>query len=156
MNRAHDRWPWGVVAAALLSACGAPALHVTDDFVVLEDDPGPYDERATTARGVVVAVREADNRVGGSLAFWVEAIESQLRLHGGYALLETREVRSADGVPGSQMRFGRDESGRPFAYWVTVFVTDRSLHVLEAGGRQDRFEEARAAVEQTIARFEVR
>ena len=137
----------------LLAGCGGATLDVPDDFVVLEDDWADYDQRATTADGVVLSVRRVDNVGDGGLDFWARAVANRMRLYGGYALLEEPEVRLRSGARGRQLRFGRDEEGTPFLYWVTLFVDGGSVYVIEAGGRTDRFDAARPAIERAIARF---
>lgn len=150
------RFTIGLTCAAALAmlsgGCGSGAtIQEPADFVVLEDDQGGYEQRATSAHGVVLAVRDLDNEVEGNLRFWVDAIKNRLRTRGGYALLEESEVRSASGHTGHQMRYGRDESGASYHYWVTVFVTADRIVLVEAGGKRDIFEEAQPEVEQAVA-----
>jgi len=142
-----------ILGAVLLVGCGSPVtIHAPDDFVVLEDDDyGPYDARATTAHGVVVAGRAVDNEEEGSLEFWLDAIRNRLRTMGGYALLEETEVTAGSGHQGTQLRFGRDEGGHTYLYWLSVFVTEDTVYLVEAGGRQELFEEAQESVARTIA-----
>jgi hypothetical protein len=136
----------------LLGACGgAHPLTVPADFVVLEDDYADYDVRATNAHGAVMAVRTIDNDVEGNLSFWVDAVKNKLRTQGGYALLEEGEVRAASGQEGHQMRFGRDQNGQAYQYWVTLFVTPDAIWLVEAGGRGEVWEQAAPHVERSIA-----
>ena len=78
-------------------------------------------------------------------------MRNTLRMHGGYALLEEVEVKAASNEAGKQLRFGRDEDGQTFLYWITLFVTPHRVYVIEAGGRKDRFEAAAAGVEAALA-----
>lgn len=94
-------------------------------FVELPDQDD-YDYRATTADGVVIAVRAIEHEPGGELSFWVRAIEKHAREQNGYALLETLEVKNAQNLSGKQLRFGHDEGKHPHLYYVTLFVTPRS------------------------------
>lgn len=145
-----------VLSLAVLGGCGHHfELAAPDDFVALQEDEQArrgYAMRATSADGVVIAVREIANDRHGSREFWVQAIRNRLRRAGGYALLEESDVRAATGETGYQMRFGRDESGRPYAYWLTVFVDDERITLVEAGGRRDTFDEQTASIESAIAR----
>jgi hypothetical protein len=147
-------------ALPLAGGCGHHfELQAPDDFVELaqgDEARRGYALRATTADGVVIAVREIDNERHGTRDFWVAAIRNRLRREGGYALLEEREVRAASGDAGRQLRLGRDESGRPYAYWVTVFVRRDRITVVEAGGRRDTFDAQSAALERTIAGLRIR
>ena len=150
-----------VVSAAMLSlalgaGCGAGfAISTPENFVVLEDDER-FDHRSTNAQGVVISVREIDNDPRGSLAFWLEAIQDRLRDREGYALLSTEDVRASTGQTGKQLRFGRDEGSQPYLYWLTVFVTDDTIFVVEAGGQKEPFEAAADQVTAAIASLEVR
>jgi hypothetical protein len=120
-------------ACSLLAACSSFTAATPAGFVEL-DDQELYDYRATSADGIVIGVRELDNDPHGGLDFWARAIENQLRNRGGYALLETRTVKSKDGVSGKQFRFGHDESGTPHLYYLAVFVTPKTIQLVEIGG----------------------
>jgi hypothetical protein len=136
---------------AATTGCGASVeLQAPDDFVVLEDDSGPYEVRATSAHGVVIAARAVDNDPEGSLDFWVDAIKNRLRTMGGYALVEEKDVTARSGQTGKQLQFGRDESGHTYMYWIAVYVTVDKVYLVEAGGRQERFEEAQDAVTEAM------
>lgn len=142
---------------AALAGCGHHfELAAPDDFVTLDEDQQAsrgYAMRATSADGVVIAVREIANDRHGSRDFWVQAIRNRLRRAGGYALLEESDVRAPTGETGHQMRFGRDESGRPYAYWLTVFVDADRITLVEAGGRRDALDAQTASIESAIARL---
>jgi len=141
-----------IALAACLPACGRPFdVKTPARFVELEEESA-YDYRATTADGVVVGIRavEIDPDRGGNLAFWVEAVEQRMRRMGGYALLGKSDVRAGK-LRGKQIRFGRDESDRPYRYNVTLFIDDDYLYVVEAGGAQEVFERAQADVTRLIS-----
>ena len=72
---------------------------------------------------------------------------------GGYALLEKRTVSNRGGLTGTQLRFGHDEGKVPHLYWVTLFVTDKKLFVLEAGGVKAEVERQEAQIEWSIKNF---
>jgi hypothetical protein len=121
-------------------------------FVELEDQ-NLYDYRATTADGLVIAVRELDHEPKGAMEFWTRAIENRMRQRGGYALLGTHDVKSKDGVDGKQMRFGHDESGRPHLYYITVFVTEKYIFLFEAGGTKELMERNAKDIDWAISNF---
>lgn len=126
-----------LVAALLLAGCTHHfEIKTPPGFVELGHE-GRYNYRATSADGVVIGVRELDNDPKGELAFWARAVENQLRNAGGYALLDTRDVKSKDGVAGKQFRFGHDEGKTPHLYSVTVFVTPKRIDVVEVGGTKE-------------------
>lgn len=152
------------VIVIVLGACSGCAarhfeLETPDDFVELDEGAQArrgYALRATSADGIVIGVREIDDAREGSRAFWVHAIRNRLRRAGGYALLEESEVRAASGDAGHQMRFGRDEGSHPYAYWVTVFVRDDRITVVEAGGRRETFDPQSDAVQRAILGIRLR
>jgi len=145
------------ILAALLTAVGCgPSFEMRTPagFVELEDDYSAYDYRATTADGLVIAAREIDHDPQGDMAFWLRAIENRMRDRGGYALVETRDVRSADGVVGKQLRFGHDdESNKPHLYYLTLFVTESTIFVLEAGGSKELMTSQATQIEAAVAGF---
>jgi hypothetical protein len=148
-----------VLAVAALLGCGRPFdVKTAPGFLELEDDASSYAYRATTPEGVVLGVRVVDVEGEGSrdLAFWTRALTLQLRDVSGYALLQTRDVRSRDGAPGKQLRFGRDESGKPYAYWVTFFTSGDHLVIAEAGGEKARFERAEPSIEWMLSSLSLR
>lgn len=145
-----------MVGTVGLTGCAARyELKVPGSFVELDEPGAGYDLRATDAHGVVLAVRAMDNDPKGNLAFWTDAVTNRVRTLGGYALLDTKDVRAASGQKGKQLRFGHDENGTAYAYWVTVFVTEGRIFVVEAGGRRDRFEAVQEPVEKAIAGIRV-
>lgn len=145
-----------LTAGLFVMGCGSSfAMTSPDGFVELDEDNSSYDARFTSADGVVISVRAIEHDPEGDLAFWMEAIETRIRMNGGYALLESKDVRSASGQSGKQLRFGRDQNGTPFKYWVTIFVTDDYIHLVEAGGRSEEFDAAEARVERAIEGLEL-
>jgi len=145
-----------LLAAVNLAGCGPSFdMQVPDSFVELDEDSDAYAMRATSADGIVVAVREVDNDPTGNLEFWVEAIRNRVRRLGAYALIEEKKVTAASGQKGLEMRFGRDEDGVSYLYWLTVYVTDSHVYVIEAGGKKDRFEDVQSEVESTLAGFSI-
>jgi hypothetical protein len=145
------------LSVAALTACGPSfELATPPGFVEIDQDWDHYDYRATTAKGLVIAVREIDHDPKGDAAFWLEAIEDRMRLRGGYALLEKVAVKSADGVDGTQLRFGHDEDGnKPHLYYLTVFVTDDAIVLLEAGGSKKLVTEHAAQIDRAVSTFRV-
>jgi len=147
----------GLVFASLGGGCaGTFSIQTPARFLELEEDESSsYDYRATTADGVVLSVseHEVDKDRGSSVEFWVEAIQGRLRNTGGYALTETKEVTTTAGLKGTQLRFGHDEGQRPYRYWVTVFVHEDSVYVVEAGGADEVFTASTSSIEAAIASF---
>ena len=80
----------------------------------------------------------------------------QLRDVSGYALLDSKDATSADGTKGKLLQFGHDEDGKPYAYWVAVFLAQGRLFVVEAGGAKEAFERARPSVDWMMKSVKVR
>lgn len=137
-----------VFCVSPLFACCAPPLTVPPGFVEIEGEP--YDYRASSADGLVISVREIDHDPKGDLTFWVRAVENELRLGRGYALLASRDVQTAKGLRGKELRFGHDEGTSPHLYWVTIFVTKKTLYVIETGGKKELVDQHEAALEAAI------
>lgn len=144
------------LALATLAGCGRPFdVKTAPGFVPLENQAA-YDYRATTPEGVVVAVRVVDDEKRGDLGFWTQALTLQLRDVSGYALLETADVVSRDGTKGKLLKLGHDEDGKPYDYWVALYLAQGRLFLVEAGGARDLFEKARPGVEATMKSVKVR
>jgi hypothetical protein len=144
-----------VLALALsASACGHAHFTTPQNFATLSDGP-PYQQRATSPDGVVIAVRKVQVPARSSLKFWSEAISKRLEGSQGYAALGTRAIKAKTGHAGRLLQFGRDQNGHTFDYWVALFPVGTRLYLVEAGGRRDRFERARSEVERAIASLKI-
>lgn len=143
-------------AVLALAGCGKPFdVKTAPGFVPLENQTG-YDYRATTPEGVVVAVRVVDDEERGDLAFWTDALTLQLRDVSGYALLETTDVASRDGTKGKLLKLGHDEDKKPYDYWVSIYLAQGRVFLVEAGGAHETFERARPNVEWMMKSVKVR
>ena len=148
---------WIATSLLLLAGCGTSFEAATPPgFVELDEPDGEYAYRAMTADGLVIAAREIDHEPKGELDFWVRAIENRLRQRGGYALLETRQVTCRSGQTGKQLRFGHDEGSRPHLYAVSVFVTEDTIYVIEAGGTKELMEKHAEQVDWAVQNFVIR
>jgi hypothetical protein len=147
----------GVLALSLLTlACGRPfEVKSAPGFVPLEHQ-ADYDWRATTPEGVVVGLRVVEDEKRGDLGFWTQAVVLQLREVSGYALLDNVETASADGTKGRLLKFGHDEDGKPYVYWLAIYPAQSRLFLVEAGGAKDTFERAKPNVEWTLRSVRVR
>lgn len=127
------------------------ALKTPDGFVELEDQE-EYAYRATTAQGVVMSVRVEPNRPKGNLSFWTDAIDLKLR-NIGYTAVEAREVKTKSGATGKQLRYTRTIYDRPHIFWLTVFVTNADVFVIETGGDERDFSKAKDEIGKAIENF---
>lgn len=142
------------LSAIAFAGCGRPFDPATPSGFVDMGKRYPDGEyRAATADGVVIGIRAFDNDPRGELAFWSKALENRMRLRGGYALLEKRTVKNRGGLQGVELRFGHDEESEPFLYWVTLFVTDARIYVIEAGGPKAEVEKERPRIEWAVENF---
>lgn len=145
------------LALALASAsvgCGRPFVAATPaGFVDLGDRYGSSEYRATTADGVVLGIRAFDNDPKGALAFWSRVVERRTHEMAGYALLDKRDVTTASGLKGVEMRFGHDEGKDPYLYYLALFVTDAKVYVLEAGGPKAEVTKQEAQIDWAIRNF---
>lgn len=144
------------LCALCMSGCGKPFdVKTAPGFVALENQT-EHAYRATTPEGVVVGVRVVDDEDRGDIGFWTQALLLQLRDVSGYALLENVETSSADGTKGRLMKFGHDEDGKPYAYWVEIFLAQKRLYIVEAGGAKDAFEKAQPSVVSMMSSVKVK
>lgn len=144
-----------VVSALAATGCGRSFVPATPPgFVDLGDSIYPDGEyRATTADGAVIGVRAFDNEPKGELAFWARALENRMRETGGYALLEKRAVTNRAGLVGTELVFGHDEGRTPHLYRVALFVTDKKIFVIEAGGAKPEMERQASQIDWAIKGF---
>ena len=128
-----------LVASALTTACGpSVSLQTPAGFAVLPEQK-EYLYRAASADGVVLAIRVEDNKPVGNLDFWAEALDRQLRQGSYRPDGKAEDVKSASGLPGRRLKYTRENQGRKYRYWVTVFVTESRVFCVEAGGDEERF-----------------
>jgi len=141
-------------SAALLAAPGCgPGFGVkTPDGFVELDDQEEYAYRATSAEGVVLGVRAEPNRPKGNLGFWTNALDLKLRRI-GYEAVDAKEVKTKSGATGKQIRYKRMIYDRPHTYWMTVFVTDADVFVVEVGGDAREFDKSKDAITSAIESF---
>ena len=149
-----------IVFVALLAlgsaACGrAYDMAAAPGFVKLEEAQPPYDWRAVAPDGVAVAVRVVKLDDRADLAFWTHAVTLRMREMNGYALVDSRDVKSRDGTAGKELVFGHDESGRPFVYRVRLYLGEKRLLVVEAGGTKEQMDRYAASVDWMLATVRV-
>lgn len=137
------------LAALCAVGCASVSLDAPAGFARL-DATDDYAWRAVSADGVVLAVRDVPNRPEANLAFWARTVDERLRVRGYTREAEPREVRSRDGVPGTQFRYDRTEEGRAHRYQVTVFVRGARVYVVEAGGDREPFDPAQDAIDRAV------
>lgn len=142
-----------LVAAVLgCTGCGKHfQANTAPGFVVVDEDASSYDWRAVAPDGVVVAVRVVKLDDGADLPFWAHAVSLRMRDEEGYALISTTDVRARDGTAGKELLFGHDESGKSFVYRVRLYLVDKRLTIVEAGGTRDQMDRYAASVDWMLA-----
>ena|SRR5688572_8661894 len=128
-------------------------INTPDGFAEL-DDNDHYRYRATSAEGVVLAVRREQNDPEAGLDFWTKALENELAAR-GYDLVATDAVKSKNGTDGKRLRYRVTKNGRPNVLWVTVFVSGKRLVVVEAGGDEAHFKGVEPKVAAAIEAIEI-
>jgi hypothetical protein len=141
--------PWmrfAPLTLLLAAACG-PKLVPPPAFGEL--GAGPYDYRAATPQGVVVAARSEKNEPRADLTFWLHAVSARLA-RDGYTKVSEAEVATERGLKGVELAYARDQDGRQYDYVVAVFVREARVYVVEAAGDKEDFDPARPDVERAI------
>lgn len=128
-------------------------IKTPDGFAEL-DSSDDYRYRATSADGVVLAVRREKNDPKGSLQFWASAIGNELSER-GYGTPETERVKSKDGTAGQRLEYKTHKNGRPNVLWITVFVSDSRIVVVETGGDAEHFKKVEKELATAVASIEV-
>ena len=140
--------------ALSLSACSRHFVPATPPGFVDMGDAYPDGEyRATTADGVVIGICNVDNEPKGEMGFWAKALENRMREVGGYALLDKHPVTNRAGQTGTELRFGHDEGRTPHLYRIALFVTDKRIFILEAGGNKPEMERQAPQIDWAIRNF---
>jgi hypothetical protein len=138
----------------MVAGCGRPFdVRTPRGFVELDNQGPEYAYRATTADGVVVAVRAIDAPDREDLGFWEQAVTLELRGAAGYALLGKKDIRSEDGTPGRELQFGHDQNGKPYSYRVALFTAQSRVFLLEAGGAKESLARVAPQLDWQIATF---
>jgi hypothetical protein len=145
------------LAGLAAAGCGRPFdVKTAPGMVELDNQTPQYEYRSLTPEGVVMAVRVVDIGDRGDLEFWSRATLLRVRQMDGYALLASSDVKSRDGTAGRELRFGHDESGKPYLYTLRLFVAQSRLFVVEAGGPRDQMERYKTSLDWMEASVKVR
>jgi hypothetical protein len=128
-------------------------INTPDGFAEL-DDNDDYRYRSTSADGVVLGVRREKNDPKAGLDFWTAALKNDLASR-GYSLVKSENVKSKNGIDGRQFRCQITKNGRPNVLWVTVFVTEKRVVVVEAGGDEAHFGSAETKIASAISAMDI-
>jgi hypothetical protein len=138
-----------LLAGTVTLGCGPAARLDTPPGFAKLDKQKEYVYRSTSAEGVVIAIRGEKNDPKGNLEFWADVIDRQLRNNRYKLDGKPADVHARSGQLGRQTRYTREDGGRTYRFWATVFVTDEKVWVVEVGGDQERFTRK---LEEAVAR----
>jgi len=124
----------------LLAGCVA-RMDLPPGYVKLRDS-GPYDLKAVSARGNVIALTARPNEdKSADLAFWSQAVEHQKVDLDGMRLAGREDIKSAGGLDGVLFNFETGEGEGGVTYLVALYVTPPKIYTIEAGGAADAIAE---------------
>ncbi len=125
------------LAVGLLSGCAAPSLEAPGGYVKLRQ-PFPYDFKAVSAQGAVIALKTRPNEdAAADLAFWSQAVEHQKVDLDGLRLAARDAIKSKSGREGVLFNFESGEGQGEVTYLVGLYVTPERIYTVEAGGPAD-------------------
>jgi len=134
------RYAITLTAVAIGFALGGcvPDMDLPKDFVgVSKADLEGHHVRGISADGVVVGLRSEDNAENGTVDFWAQAIQDELKAGRGYELQASEDVKSRSGLEGKLMTFATHQRGATFTYMLAIYVKSGKVLLAEAGGKAD-------------------
>jgi hypothetical protein len=135
----------------LLAACGhATFLREPEDcppgYVPLETASDEFLGRAISSSGVVIAVRERENRPRGTAAFWAEVVRKDLTEGRGYA------ERSSKELPKGRLMVFSAPHEKATTYALLLAVDPEKIVTVEMAGPQADVEKDLPLLEDYAAR----
>ena len=125
---------------ALLGGCTA-VMDVPQGYVRLRN-PHPYDLKAVSARGNVIALTARPNEnTTADLAFWSQAVEHQKVDLDGMRLAGREAIKSNSGRDGVLFQFELGQGQGRVTYLVALYVSSQTICTIEAGGPADAIAE---------------
>lgn len=143
-----------IALAAVTGCTRAPHLDTPRDFAEL-DAPDGQTQKAINANGVAIGVRDQKNEPRATLSFWSSTIDKKLKANGYVADGAPKKVTLAGGREGEQLRYKTTLGGRDHTYWLTLFVTDERVVVVEAAGDAEFFGAAAKDIEASVASLDL-
>jgi hypothetical protein len=125
--------PVALVTLGVLTGCTA-ALQAPAGYVKLRE-PFPYEFKAVSARGGVIALKTRPNEdAAADLAFWSQAVEHQKVDLDGLHLAGRESIKSTAGREGVLFNFETGEGQGKVTYLIALYVTPQRIFTVEAGG----------------------
>lgn len=122
-----------VVVLILGWSAGCQPMDAPEGYI-RDTTEHPYDFKAVSAKGNVIACNVRSNQDKGNLKYWSEAIEHQKVDLDGMRLAGREEIRSTRGVDGVLFNFETGEGQGKISYLLAVYVTDWKIYTVEATG----------------------
>lgn len=142
-------------ALGAATGCARDAhLDIPRDFAEL-DAPDGQTQKAINANGVAIGVRDQENEPRATLPFWSSIIDKRLKASGYVADGAPKKVTLSGGREGQQLRYKTTLGGRDHTYWITLFVTDERVIVVEAAGDAELFGAAAKDIEASVASLDL-
>ncbi|MHC4982024.1 MAG: hypothetical protein ACYTF6_02510 [Planctomycetota bacterium] len=140
-----------VLAGAFAIAGCAGDMDLPENFVhVGKDKLDDYHVRGISADGVVVGLRSEDNAKKGTIEFWTQAIEDELKTGRGYKLTASEEIESRGGLAGRLMTFSTHLRGAEFKYLLAIYLKGDKVLIAEAGGKADVLDKHAPALREAL------
>ena len=111
--------------------------------------PGPF--RALSPEGVLFSVRSQKNKPKADLAFWKEAVKTQMSETGYRVVSDT--VCTMGGAPAGLLKLAAPVGDRDYLYWVaySLSASGKKILVAEAAGEAKAFRARESDISAAIA-----
>ncbi len=110
-----------IIAVAFASlASGCISFTPPDRFLVV--DKGFDELKAITPEESKLWIRDFDDDDQGGLAFWHDALRTDLKDNRGYLVVSEADVKDGGGTPGKEMVVESTVNGRTFRELLSLFV----------------------------------
>ena len=145
----------GIAGLSVLNSGCAFRVPVPENFV--ERDSSWQSLSALTAEEDKFLVRHFVLGERQTLKFWTEAVRYNLVQERGHTLIEEKDFKTQNGVPGHRFLFELSMNDVPYRYLLVVFSTQgwwrQHIYTVEFLSEKKDFEKHAPAVEKAIEEF---
>jgi hypothetical protein len=131
-----------VLGVALLASCARPHMRAPEGFAPID---GGSTFRALSPEGMRVQARKVRNRPRQQVAFWAEALRTQL-IKDGYRSAGEPQPFKAGSREGRYFEWVVPYGTESWSYLTAVVVAGRRILVVEAAGERALYQKHRAAL----------